>query len=249
MKAVIIEDEQLSAERLQHLVKKVAPEIVIVSILNSVSRAQDWFRDHSPPDLIFLDIQLGDGTGFDILQSISGAPLIIFTTAYDEYAIKAFKFNSIDYLLKPVEREALSSALQKLNHTPERPQLTAPIIQATEKIIKNDYKKRFLIKIGEQFQNIDSQNISYFHYEDGACTLSTHEKNLPVDYSLDQLEEILNPIDFFRINRQFIVSSKSISEIHTYFNSRLLLKLSPDFTDDVIVSRDRVNGFKRWLDS
>lgn len=252
MNLIIIEDEKLSAERLRHLVLKIDNSINIMAVLSSVEEAKSWFRDNSPPDVMLLDIQLSDGTAFDLLQSIHTFPSIIFTTAYDEYALKAFKYNSIEYLLKPIDRNELASALGKfknLNHLPLSGNSIAYQLDNVQKSITGDYKKRFLIKIGEQFQNINISEVAYIHYQDGSCTLHTKDsRKLPIDFSLEQLEDILNPMDFFRINRQFLVKAEVINEIHTYLNSRLLLKLIPEFETEVIISRDRVSDFKKWMD-
>jgi len=251
MHLIIIEDEKLSAERLRHLVLKIDSSINILAVLSSVDEAKTWFRDNSPPDVMLLDIQLSDGTAFDLLQSLDSFPSIIFTTAYDEYALKAFKYNSIEYLLKPIDKNELANALSKfknLNHLPLSANLIAYQLDNVEKSITGGYKKRFLIKIGDQFQNIDINEVAYIHYQDGGCTLYTKDsRNLPIDYSLEQLEDVLNPMDFFRINRQFLVKAEVINEIHTYLNSRLLLKLSPEFNSEVIISRDRVSDFKKWM--
>ncbi|MEM6524136.1 MAG: LytTR family DNA-binding domain-containing protein [Bacteroidota bacterium] len=249
MEAIIVEDESLSAERLHHLVRKIDVSIKITNTLNSMESAIEWFRDNSHPDLIFLDIQLGDGSAFDFLEEINVTSSIIFTTAFDEYAIRAFKFNSIDYLLKPIDQGALTTAIGKFRDqsikTNKRPQN----IQAIKKIIKNDYQKRFLIKVGEQYKNLQVEDIAFFSSYDGHCYVTTNSgDNLPIDHSLDQLVDRINPLDFFRVNRQFIANSESIHEIHTYFNSRLVIRLRPNNTE-VIVSRDRVNDFKHWLDS
>lgn len=251
MEVLIIEDERLSAERLLHLVSKTDPAIRVVASLTSVETAVEWFRDHSPPDLVFLDIQLGDGTAFDLLDRISTQPAIIFTTAYDEYALKAFKFNSIEYLLKPVDQNELENALKKYRFTGTFKgveQEFSEKIVPVKKIITGDFKRRFLIKIGEQYKNIEVSDVAYFAHQSGHCNVITREgANWPIDYSLDQLENLLHPMDFFRVNRQFIINSASINEIHTYFNSRLLLKLVPPYTSEIVVSRDRVNDFKRWM--
>lgn len=252
MNVVIVEDEKLSAERLKSLVNQIDSSIDIVGVLNSVSEAIEWFRDNSPPDILLLDIQLSDGTSFDILATLTTLPCIIFTTAYDEYALKAFKYNSIEYLLKPIDKHELQAALQKFNQLNRQNYEPSFIkkLENVEKTITGNYKKRFLIKIGEQFKNVEVENIAYIHYQNGGCHICTSDdKKLPIDYSLDQLEELLDPTEFLRINRQFIVKASAISEIHTYFNSRLLLMLNPSFSNEVIVSRDRVNAFKSWMDS
>jgi DNA-binding LytR/AlgR family response regulator len=200
-----------------------------------------------------LDIQLSDGTSFDILATLTTLPCIIFTTAYDEYALKAFRYNSIEYLLKPIDKVDLGNALDKFNRLNRHPTYGGSFIkklETVEKSITGEHKRRFLIKIGEQYKNVDVKNIAYISYQNGGCSLITDEdKKLPIDYSLDQLEGLLDPATFFRINRQFIISAATIGEIHTYFNSRLLLILNSASNDEVIVSRDRVSAFKSWMDS
>ena len=252
MNVIIVEDERLSAERLRHLVHKIDGSITVLDILPSVEKASEWFRDNSCPDLVFLDIQLSDGTAFDLLKTLTISPPVIFTTAYDEFALKAFNYNSIQYLLKPIEKEELDKALAKFKSMDRHPLEETALPERLEKVqktIKNEFKRRFLIKIGDQYQNVEVSQVAYVHYRDGSCLLTTHEgKEFLIDYSLDQLEDILNPLDFFRVNRQFIVKAGAIKEIHTYFNSRLLLRLAPGFDSEIIVSRDRVNHFKRWMD-
>jgi len=252
MNLIIIEDEKLSAERLRHLVAKIDSSINILGVLSSVEKAKEWFRDNSAPDVMLLDIQLSDGTAFDLLESIHIFPCIIFTTAYDEYALKAFKYNSIEYLLKPIDKIELTNALEKfrnLNHFPLSDRSIAEKLENAKKSIIGDYKRRFLIKIGAQFQNIEVTEIAYIYYQNGSCIVRTKDgRKLPIDYSLEQLEDILDPMVFFRVNRQFLVKAEAIHEIHTYLNSRLLLKLNPQFETEVIISRDRVTDFKRWMD-
>ncbi len=250
MHALIVEDERLSADRLRSQIQRLAPEMEIVGILDSVETATSWFRDNSPPDVMFLDIQLNDGTGFDLLSQVSPAFPVIFTTAYDQYAIKAFKFNGIDYLLKPVSDDELQSSLRKLQQNGHAESHGREAHYGhLEKIISGDFKKRFLIKLGEQFQSVSVSEIAFFQYDDGMCyALTLTGKRFPLDHSLEQLEGMLNPLEFFRINRQYLVTIKGISEIHSYFNSRLLLKLNPETPTEVIVSRDRVADFKRWMD-
>ncbi|MCG8388125.1 MAG: LytTR family DNA-binding domain-containing protein [Cytophagales bacterium] len=253
MKVIIVEDERLSAERLRHLVLKIDSTITVLDILPSVQKAAEWFRANSCPDLVFLDIQLSDGTAFDLLKSLTVSPPVIFTTAYDEFALKAFNYNSIQYLLKPIEMEELDKALEKFKAMDRQPLEGTSLpdrLEQVQKTIKNEYKRRFLIKIGDQYQNVEVSQVAYVYYHDGSCLLKTREgKEFLIDYSLDQLEDILNPLDFFRVNRQFIVKADAIKEIHAYFNSRLLLRLAPGDGSEIIVSRDRVNHFKRWMDS
>lgn len=247
---VIVEDERLTAERLKSLVLSCSDDINVTALLPSVNLAKEWFRDNSPPDLIFLDIQLNDGTCFDVLKALENSPPVIFTTAFHEYAMKAFKYNSIDYLLKPIDKDELLQAIQKFrNLNTEITEFQELDYEKMNKIINYDHKKRFLVKLGDNYQNVDVNEIGFFHYEDGTTYLiAENGRKLPLDYSLDQLEEILNPFDFFRVNRQYLVRVNAIKQINSYFNSRLMLRLAPDPLADVIVSRDRVPDFKRWMD-
>ncbi len=252
IQAIIVEDERPSAQRLATQIEKLEFPIKIIASLRSVSEAKGWFKDNSPPDLIFLDIQLGDGTAFDLLEDLDIKTPIIFTTAYDEYAIKAFEFNSIDYLLKPVELNKLSNAVSKLQNISDLVDSSNQIqdqFQSVQRIVTGDFKKRFLVKLGDQFIPIDTSEIHYFFYDGGSSWIMTSSgKKYLLEQSLDQLENLVNPLDFYRINRQYLLSVRSISEIHAYFNSRLLIKLNPERDDDVIVSRDRVSDFKKWMD-
>ncbi len=249
MQALIVEDERLSAERLKSLIAKVDPEMEIAGILNSVSSSKEWLRDNSPPDVMFLDIQLNDGTGFDLLSEVEDSCPVIFTTAYDNYAIKAFKFNSVDYLLKPIDETELASSIKKLKQQASVPTPQEQDFGKLQKIITGDFKQRFLVKLGDQYQSVVIPEISYFVYQDAMCYVVVKEgRKYPIDYTMDQLEGLLNPLEFFRINRQMLLCLSAIKEIHSYFNSRLLLRLAPDHEEDVIVSRDRVGDFKRWMD-
>lgn len=247
MKVIIIEDEILSAKRLAKMAIEVMPEIEITAMLESVSEALLWFRHHPAPDLIFLDIQLNDGTGFDIIKELKDYPQIIFTTAYEKYALDAFKFNSIDYLLKPIDLTELQSAINKLKYVRQyKTDDFQERINALEQHLTSSYRDRFLVKIGPQFKSIPTDSIAYFYHNEGTSYIQVKQQAIPIDHPLDQLMEELDPKTFFRINRQFIVHIKSIQGIHSYFNSRLLLTLSPQFKDDVIVSRERVLNFKVW---
>ena len=251
MKAVIVEDEAIASRRLRQLVGELAPELQIVSEITSVESGLKWFGKNPLPDLIFLDIQLNDGYGFDILDHLEEHPPIIFTTAYNEYAIRGFKYNGLDYLLKPIAREDLRKALEKFRKTKKiqaRPTETEKL-QDLKNFFRKEYKHRFMVKVGNQFKAFDVNEIAYFKSYEGLIYLRNFKsQKYPIEYSLDQLEEILNPVDFFRINRKYIVSVKAVAEIHTYFNSRLLLRLEPKEEDQVIVSRDRTSNFKKWLD-
>lgn len=247
MRVVIIEDEVLSAKRLAKLVLEIMPKAEIAAKLESVSEALNWFDKYEKPDLIFLDIQLNDGTGFDIVRELKDYPYIIFTTAYEQYALDAFKFNSIDYLLKPIDKNELEAAIHKLK---EIHQIEEADYQEKIKAMQQQFtpalRERFLVKIGLQFKSIPSASVAFFCYRDGISYIHTGQQSLPIDHTLDHLIEELDPKVFFRVNRQFIININSIKEIHSYFNSRLLLTLSPAAEEEVIVSRERVLKFKVW---
>ncbi len=251
MRAVIIEDENIASRRLANLIGEIAPEIEIASQLTSVESSMNWFESNPLPDLIFLDIQLNDGYGFDILDTLEDHPPIIFTTAYNEYAIRGFKYNGIDYLLKPIDKKDLQNALAKYrkNHISSDSEFSDDKFERIKSLFSKEYKKRFMVKVGNQFNSFDVEDIAYFKSNEGLIFLYTHKgQQYPIEYSIDQLEDILDPVQFFRINRKFMVSVKAVIEIHSYFNSRLLLKLKPKDDEQIIVSRERTSNFKRWLD-
>lgn len=250
-RAVIIEDEEFAAKRLAQLMGDLAPEIGLAAMLTSVQSANTWFANNTMPDLIFLDIQLNDGYGFDILDALQDHPPVIFTTAYNEFAIRGFKYNGLDYLLKPIVKDDLKKALQKFDRNSIRQAGSATEnIERLKQLFHKEYKHRFMVKVGNMFKSFDVANIAYFKSHGGLIYLYTHAgQSYPIEYTIDQLENILNPIHFFRINRKFMVSVKAVVEIHSYFNSRLLLRLLPkQEKEKVIVSRERTTNFKRWLD-
>ncbi len=258
MKAIIIEDEKLSAEHLENLLLRIDAEIEIIGKYDSVKKSIEVLKKGTNADLIFLDIHLADGISFDIFKEISIEIPIIFTTAYNEYAIKAFELNSIDYLLKPIGREELSKSLDKFHRLENIKQNFDKILPLLNQSFSNqinqsnptNYKSRFLVKLGENINSIQSAEINHFVSEDGMVLLvNSKGKRFPVDFNLDQLEEILNPSDFFRINRKVILNINSIEKMATYFNSRL--KVHTLFLDEEssIVSRDRVSEFKKMLDN
>lgn len=251
LKTVIVEDEHIASRRLAQLVGELAPGIQIVGQPTSVESGLEWFKANPLPQLIFLDIQLNDGYGFDILDALDEHPPVIFTTAYNEYAIRGFKYNGLDYLLKPIDRNDLHKALEKFRKTNVSAADTwgEQKLEQIRNLFQKEYKHRFMVKVGNQFKSFNVEDIAYFKSHEGLIFLHAHNgKCYPIEYSIDQLEDILNPIQFFRINRKFMVSVKAVEEIHTYFNSRLLLKLLPKQKEHVIVSRERTGNFKRWLD-
>ncbi len=252
MKVLIIEDEKPAAKRLTKMVQQYRPDCEIVGVLDSVEGAVEWLETYKKPDLIFMDVQLADGVSFEIFGQTEVTSPIVFTTAYDEYALQAFKVNSLDYLLKPIDPEDLEKALcqyDKYHQTKSKDVDNSAIQKLLNTLTKKEYKERFLVKIGQQLTYLKVVDIAYFYSDEGlifACQANGKRHNL--DYTLDQLAEVLNPDDFFRINRKIITNLNSIKKIHTYFNSRLKLELAPTTALETIVSRDRVSDFKKWLD-
>ena len=254
MQVLIIEDEKPASVRLKKLINELEPQYNIQGVIDSVEQAVKWLRNMDAPNLIFMDVQLADGLSFDIFNHVKVDCPIIFTTAYDQYAIKAFKVNSLDYLLKPFDREELERALNKFKTQQEKTILSIDyhkLMQLVRREKKQQvYKRRFLIKVGDQLKHLPVDEVAYFYSESGAIFLINEEgKSFALDDSLDQLEHQLSSEEFFRINRKLIVNIKSIQKIHAYFNSRLKLELNPPPPFEVIVSRERVSDFKLWLDS
>lgn len=246
MKVVIVEDERLASKRLEQLLKKVEPGIEVIQILESVDDSVNWFSQNTKPDLIFMDIQLDDGISFEIFDAVKIDAPVIFTTAYNEYAIRAFKVNSVDYLLKPIELEALEIAIQKFK------KLFAGNHDFEEKIAKvfsqlsAKYKSRFFVKVGIRYQSIPVENICCFFVEERSTFLKTNQdKTYDLDYSLEQLQNMVDPGQFFRINRNYLINMNCIDEIVSYSTNRLKLKLGKS---ELIVSREKVAEFKQWMD-
>lgn len=250
MNVVIIEDEELSAQRLEKMIREIDPGIEVLVKLESVKEAVAWFRGHDSPDLIFLDIHLEDGLGFSIFEQVTIQSPIIFTTAFDEYAIKAFKLKSIDYLLKPITQEDLAAAIRKYRDwsLPAKPVLD---VQALFELIRpvKSFRTRFSVKVGEKIKPVQVEETAYFYSTGGITFLVSHENHeYTLDDSLDVLELDLDPARFFRVNRQFLVGLSSVVQAHVYPKSRLKLELTPRALQEVFVSLDRVAGFKRWLE-
>jgi DNA-binding LytR/AlgR family response regulator len=248
MKVVLIEDEHLAAEKLTQLLMKIEPEVEIIEVLESVEESANWFSVNAAPDLIFMDIQLDDGISFEIFDAVEIDTPIIFTTAFDEYAIRAFKVNSVDYLLKPIDKQALESALCKFKkiHT-EKLEFTAKVSKVIEQISAK-YKSRFLLKVGSRFQSIQVVEICCFFVEERCTFLRTiNGKTYDLDFSLEQLQKTTDPNKFFRVNRNYLVNINCIDEIISYSTNRLKLKLNSQTDDSIIVSRDKVSEFKRWM--
>lgn len=250
MKAIIIEDEKLSADYLANMLKRIDPAIEITAVFDSVKKSIEEFQKGITADILFVDIHLADGLSFDIFSKIRIDIPVIFTTAYDDYAIKAFKLNSIDYLLKPIGIDDLKQAIEKykkLNHLQQN--LKIEDLSLSYNRLKKEPKNRFMVKIGDNIISIKTEEIIHFIAEDGVVLLviNTH-KRYTIDYTLDQLENMIDSNLFFRINRKVIISMSSIEKVGIYFNSRLKINSTQLDDDSCIVSRDRVNDFKKWLD-
>lgn len=248
MRVVIIEDERLAAEKLAALLEQVKPGIQIAARLESVEESIEWFHLNPSPDLIFMDIQLDDGISFEIFDAVKIDVPVIFTTAFDQYAIRAFKVNSIDYLLKPVDKEALKGAIEKYIKIHATVNVDERLTRVIDQL-GTTWKTRFFVKVGNRFQSVPVGEVIAFFVEERCTFLRTSGgKNYALDYSLEQLMGKVDPSLFFRINRSFLVNINAISEILSYSTTRLKLKLQ-NFSDDrMIVSRDKAAEFKQWLD-
>jgi DNA-binding LytR/AlgR family response regulator len=251
MNALIIEDEKPSARYLQRMLQK--QEVNVNHMLHSVEEAIDWFQNNEHPDLIFLDIQLSDGLSFEIFDVVEVKSAIIFTTAFDEYALQAFKLNSIDYLLKPIDEEDLQVAVKKYKAFKPSSQNVQFNFEDIKKLLVNpverEYKKRFTTKIGQHIKMISVDEIECFYSENKGTYAHTIEgRDYLLETTLEQLEQELAPETFFRISRKFYVNINSIKDIISYTNSRLQLKLNSYKDQEIIVARERVKDFKLWLE-
>ncbi|KAA3618988.1 MAG: DNA-binding response regulator [Flavobacterium sp.] len=251
MNVLIIEDEKPSARRLQRMLEK--QNVAVNVMLHSVGEAVEWFANNEHPDLIFLDIQLSDGLSFEIFDEVEVKSAIIFTTAFDEYALQAFKLNSIDYLLKPIDEEELEAAVRKFREHAPKKQNVQLNFEDIRKLLANpvgqQYKKRFTTKIGQHIKMIAVDEIECFYSENkGTYAHTVDGRDYLLDTTLEQLEDELTPQDFFRVNRTFIVNINAIKDIISYTNSRLQLKLNSFKEQQVIVARERVKDFKIWLE-
>ena len=251
---IIVEDEPHARNELKRLFEKVAAEITVLEWFDSVEDTVEWLKENPPPDLLFLDIQLSDGISFEIFNKVEVKAPVIFTTAYDEYAIRAFRVNSIDYLLKPVKLEALVAAVEKYQALERQFGKPSPGIgiEQIEKLLelhRPEYKTRFIAKVGDQLKHIEINQVAYFKAEDNEVMLVTQENNrYIIEYTLDQLTALLDPANFCRINRSYIVTPPAIRKISKYFNSRLHLELVPETDDTVLISRVKVPEFMKWID-
>ncbi|MDW3209773.1 MAG: LytTR family DNA-binding domain-containing protein [Reichenbachiella sp.] len=250
MKVLIVEDEGIAADRLIQLLEQLDASIEVVEHLDSVKSVVEWFESHATPDLAFFDIQLADGLSFEVFEQVEVRCPIIFTTAYDQYAIEAFKVNSIDYLLKPMVEADLQRALDKFQKQKQPAQNVdvSTLMKLMQQQTKS-YKERFVIKVGEHLKSVLTEDVEIFLSENKATyLLSKDNKRFIIDFTLDQIQEAIDPKSFFRINRKYLIHIDGIKDIITYSNSRLKLELHHFNADDLIVSREKVAQFKEWLD-
>jgi len=251
MNIIIIEDEKPAARLLQRKVEKLGFQVN--QMLHSVEDSIVWFQKNAQPDLIFLDIQLSDGLSFEIFEQIKIESAVIFTTAYDEYALRAFKLNSIDYLLKPIDEDELLAAISKFRTQFQKNMISNLDFEAIKRMLVNpiekDYKKRFSIKIGQQLKVISIDEVECFYSENKGTYIHTFDnRSYLIDTTLEILETEINPKDFYRISRKFIIPLKAIKEILVYSNSRLKILLPSYQESEVIVAREKVSDFKDWID-
>jgi two-component system, LytTR family, response regulator LytT len=247
MEAIIIEDETAAAKNLKAILAEIEPNLKIVAILDSIKKSVEWFLKKPAPDLVFMDIQLADGQSFNIFNQIAVESPVIFTTAYDEYALEAFKVNSIDYLLKPIRQEDVARALIKFKNFTgsDRENYSARVSQV---MTEPEYFKTFLIPFRDKLIPVPTSTISYFYCNDEKVTITTNDgMSLQVEKTLDSLMGRLDPAMFFRANRQFIISHQAIKEVVVWFGNRLSVKLVSETQEKIIISKARVGDFKKWL--
>ncbi len=251
MNIIIIEDEKPSARRLQRMLAKLEMETEVM--LHSVEESIEWFQKNPHPDLIFLDIQLSDGLSFEIFEAVEIKSSVIFTTAYDEYALQAFKLNSIDYLLKPIDEDDLKKAVSKFKDRIPKPQTVSLDFDDIKKLLINpierDYKKRFSVRVGQHLKLVNIEDVECIYSENKGTYVFTNEgRNYLLDGTLEQIENELEPKKFFRVSRKFFVNIDAIKDMISYTNSRLQIKLNTFKEQEIIVARERVKDFKDWLE-
>lgn len=252
MKVIIVEDEPHAARRLESLLTELVPHVRVIARMDSVKKAVEFFSSSQSVDLALMDIQLSDGISFDIFKACQVTCPVIFTTAYDEYALKAFKVNSVDYILKPVDKDELSAALKKYEQRAGSGVAQSSMLESINEVVRTltkKYKTRFVIKVGEHLRTIEMSTVLYFYSQDKTtfCCTADNRKHI-IDHTLEELEDLVDPSTFFRINRKYFVSASSFTDIIHYTNSRLKLILKGSTEQDAIVARERVQDFKEWLD-
>jgi DNA-binding LytR/AlgR family response regulator len=250
MKVFIVEDEAPAANRLAKLVTDLYPGTEITGRADSIESAVRFFSQHKPVDLVFMDIQLADGLSFDIFNQVPLTTPVIFTTAFDQYTLKAFKVNSVDYLLKPVDENELKAAIDKhLQRNNQQQQLPPNLASLLAGFTKPNYRERLMIKKGSQYISLKTASIAYCYADGKLCfAVDSAGNRYMIEDTLSQLEEQLKPSDFYRINRHMIVQIDAIKKVHTWMGARLKLEIAPPTVMDTVVSRDKVTDFKDWLD-
>lgn len=251
MRVVIIEDEKPNATRLKNILLDISPDITIVAMLDTVADSVDWFKQHPHPDVALMDIRLADGLSFDIFPQVALTCPVIFTTAYDEYAIRAFKVNSIDYLLKPIEKDDLQQALERIHQQSAQPGPTEMVQQLLQFFKQKDitYRTRFMLPFRDGYKTVLVDDVDFIFYAFNVTHLVLKDKTqVALTQTMDELEEQLNPNQFYRANRQHIINISSIDNIQNYFSGKLKIKLKRDPEREVLVSKEKVPLFKQWLD-
>ncbi|HEX2684842.1 MAG TPA: LytTR family DNA-binding domain-containing protein [Ferruginibacter sp.] len=254
MKILIVEDEELAVKKLHKMLISLDSSIEVVANTDSIASSVEWLQNTDAPDLILMDIELLDGQSFEIFNQVEVKSPVIFTTSYDEYALKAFKVNSVDYLLKPIQKEDLAAALEKYkkmfasSNAGSRINMDVLVKELQQKLQPKEFRKRFLVKNVQKLVSIETEDIAYF-YSDGRLNFfkTLDNKKYVVDYTMDELEEMLDPEKYFRISRSFYVSISSVDQIHDYFGNRLSLTLQPPVDKEALVSREKVTEFKKWM--
>jgi DNA-binding LytR/AlgR family response regulator len=247
MEAIIIEDEKPAAEKLQRAIEKANATIEVVAVLNSVQSSVEWLKKNSLPELIFMDIELGDGSSFKIFEEITIECPVIFCTAYDEYWQEAFEHNSIDYLLKPIRQEKLEASLHKYEKLKQHFAINFQQLQQW-KGSTTGYKKRFLVKRGTDYVSVKTEDIAYFYATHKlVCMVDSKNQKYILDQSLADMEKQLDPAQFYRVNRKYLVHLNAIKKIKTYPKSKLLLELEPAINEEIIISQENVTAFKEWM--
>jgi two-component system response regulator LytT len=252
MKVLIVEDEDLAVKKLTKTLNATDDSIEVMGVTDSIKTTVEWLQQNPQPDLILMDIELADGQSFEVFNLTEVKSPVIFTTSYDEFALKAFKVNSVDYLLKPIQQEELDAALTKFRklktETKKDLSLDSLVKELQQKLQPKEYRKRFLVKHGQKLVSVEIDEIAYF-YSDGRLNFfkTADNRKFVVDYTMDELEDMLDPEQYFRISRSFYVSVSSIDKIDDYFGNRLMLQLKPSVDKEALVSREKVTDFKKWM--
>lgn len=257
MNILIVEDEELAVKKIQKTLATVDPGANVVGIADSIESTVEWLNGNPSPDLILMDIELSDGQSFEIFSRTEVKSAVVFTTSYDEYALKAFKVNSIDYLLKPIQQEELAAALNKYKALQSLYDGSAKsaefnmenlVKELRQKLQPKEFRKRFLVKHAQKLVSIEIEEIAYFFSDGRLNFFKTYDnRKFVVDYTMDELEDMLDQDRYFRISRSFYISVESVDQIHDYFGNRLLLNLKPAVDKEAVVSREKVADFKKWM--